>query len=101
MSRKSDKINSSAESILTHIDAPIPRSGSLLDWERVVLESAGWPIPTFGGREGAQRAAADAIAGRPVHSQPLLCATCQQPVIVACWCGDGCVKCVGCSEEVA
>lgn len=90
-----------ADSILTHIDAPIPSSGSLLDWERVILESMGWPIPTFGGREGAQQAASDAIAGRPAHSQPLLCATCQQPVILACLCGDGRVRCVKCSEEVS
>lgn len=90
-----------ADSILTHIDAPIPLGGSLLDWERVVLASMEWPIPTFGGRAGAQKAAEDAIAGRPVHSQPILCATCQQPVIVACWCDDRKVRCAKCSEEAA
>jgi len=40
------------------VTQPVP----LLDWERVVRESAAWPTPSYGGREGAQRAAAQAIA---------------------------------------
>ena len=86
--------------ILTHIDAPVPLSGSFLDWERVVLDSMEWPIPTFGGRDGAQQAAADAIDGKIGRGRPMLCARCQQPIYVARWV-DGGVLCSECYADFA